>query len=72
MDQAASDAGNKELVVDDELNNRVEFLLAVRKHAIEFLCLRNSSGEAVEDETRIMKERVSHMSCINELMMERS
>jgi hypothetical protein len=51
VNQSASDTGDKQRVVDLELHSVLKLLVALRKHGVETLSLRNSSGETVEDET---------------------
>lgn len=51
MDQSASDTGDEQRVVDLELHSVLELLVALSKHGVETLSLRNSSGETIEDET---------------------
>ncbi len=50
VDETASDARNKEPVRHLELERLVELLLLGREHAVEFFCLNDRAGEAVEDE----------------------
>lgn len=51
VNQAASDTGHKQAVVNLELNGVLELLLTVRKHVIEALGLGDSSRETIKDET---------------------
>lgn len=50
MDETTGDAGDEELVVNEELDNRVELLIAICKHAIELLGLRDGTGETIKNE----------------------
>lgn len=59
MDQATGDARNKQLVVNQELDDRVKFLAARRQHAVKLLSLRNSTGETVEDKARMTEVSTS-------------
>lgn len=57
MDQAAGNAFNQKRVVDLELNNVLEGLVALLQHGVETLSLRNRSGETVENETALAVSR---------------
>ena len=50
VDEAAGDTRDEELVGDDELDDVVERLLALREHRVELLGLPDCAREAVEDE----------------------
>ena len=50
MNEAAGDTRDEQLVVNEELDNRVQLLLAVCEHAVELLRLANRPGEPVENE----------------------
>ena len=51
MDQAAGDTRHEQVVVDDQLNDRVQRLLALLQHIIQLLSLHDSARETVQDET---------------------
>ena len=51
VNEASGNTRDEELVVDEELDDRVELLLAFREHAIEFLGLWDCAGEAVQHES---------------------
>lgn len=51
VDQAASDTGDKQVVIDDEFNDRVQRLLSLFKHVVQLFSLRNSAGETVKNES---------------------
>lgn len=51
VDETAGDTGDQELVLDVELHDSVELLLAVSQHAIKLLRLRNSTGETIQDKS---------------------
>lgn len=51
VDQATSDAGDEEVVIDGELDNGVQALLLVLQHGIQLLSLDNSAGESIENES---------------------
>ena len=57
MDEATGNAGNEELVVDEELNDRVELLLALSKHSVELLGLWNGTGETVKNEALMYRAK---------------
>ena len=51
VDQATSDSGDKESIVDLHLNSVVDAALTrFRKHGIQALSLRDSAGKAIKDE----------------------
>lgn len=51
VDETASDTGDEELVVDEELDDAVQLFLPRHKEGVEFLGLWDGAGEAVEDES---------------------
>lgn len=53
VDQPARDARNEQRVVDLELHDRVQLLLALLEHAVEFLSLRYCPGEAIKNKASI-------------------
>ena len=50
VDEAAGDPGDEQLVLDHELYDGVELLLALFEHLVEHGRLRHGAGEAVEHE----------------------
>ena len=50
VDQATGNTRDQEAIIHNELDDRVKFLLPRLEHAIELLGLRDSAGEAIEDE----------------------
>jgi len=53
--KTARDARHEQRVVDLELYGMLESLVALAKHGVETLCLRDSAGEAVENEAIVRK-----------------
>lgn len=49
VNQTAGDARNKQVVVNDKLNNRVQRFLSLFKHVIQLFGLNDSAGETVKD-----------------------
>jgi hypothetical protein len=50
VDETTGDAGDEEVVVDEELDGVLEGLLAGSEHLVELLSLGDITGETVEDE----------------------
>lgn len=51
VDQASSDAGHQQVVVNGQLDNGVQVLLLVLQHGIELLGLDSGAGESIENES---------------------
>lgn len=51
VDEAASDARDEEVVVDEQLDGMLELLVLLLEHGVELLGLGDGTGEAVEDES---------------------
>lgn len=51
VDETAGDTLDKESIIDLQLNNVLESLLALLEHGVEAFGLGNGSGEAIKDET---------------------
>ena len=52
MDETAGNTRNEELVVNEELHDRVELLLALLEHRVEHRRLGHRAREAVENEPK--------------------
>lgn len=51
VDQASSDAGHQQVVVNGQLDNGIQVLLLVLQHGVELLSLDNGAGESIENES---------------------
>ena len=51
VDETTRNSGNEKRIVDLELNDMVELLLAPRQHFVQLLSLRNRPREAVKYKT---------------------
>ena len=55
VDETSGNAGNEELVWNDEFDDGIELLFAGIQHGVELLGLGNRPGETVKNETRADK-----------------
>lgn len=64
VDQAASNSGNQEGIIDLQLNGVLKLLLALGKHVIQTLSLGNGTRETIKDETIEKQLAVSKLNSI--------
>lgn len=57
MNEATGDTRDEKLVVDDELNDRVDLLLASSQHRVQLLSLGNRPWETVEDKAKRKEQK---------------
>lgn len=62
VNETAGDSGNKELVVNTELNGVLKSLLPWCKHLVKTLGLSNSTGETIKNESAHVSS--AHLQCL--------
>lgn len=67
VDKTSRNSGDQEGIVDLKLNSMLELLVTSFKHVIQTLSLSNSTREAIQNESRNIRQSVTFRLRLNEL-----